>query len=208
MSLAEIERWRQQGPLGKLHNIVVYIQASIQWEQKFWELSSGSRLTRDNDTRWNSWFSILTVAINLQEAIDEYCQEFKAELSVDHTDDILSNTDWETLTEIKGFLEKLLYSTKALESLESCIDLMLPNFEYILKIFETAKELNATNHIISPMVNSGWQKLQKYYELSDESHVYVTALILNPRRKWQWLDKKWSDQPTWLRDAKRKVQRL
>jgi hypothetical protein len=28
--LAEIERWRRQGPLGKLHNIVVYIQASIQ----------------------------------------------------------------------------------------------------------------------------------------------------------------------------------
>jgi hypothetical protein len=30
VSLAEIKRWRQQGPLGKLHNIVVYIQASVQ----------------------------------------------------------------------------------------------------------------------------------------------------------------------------------
>jgi hypothetical protein len=92
----------------------------------------------------------------------------------------LSNNDWETLTEIKGFLEKLAHATKALESPEICIDLMLPNFEYILKIFETTKELNATNYIIGLMVNSGWQKLQKYYELSDESHVYVTALILNP----------------------------
>jgi hypothetical protein len=105
----------------------------------------------------------------------------------------LGDTDWETLTEIKGFLEKLARSTKALESPESCIDLTLPNFEYILKIFETAKELNPTNYIIGPMVNSGWQKLQKYYELSDDSYAYVTALILNPCRKWQWLEKKWSD---------------
>jgi hypothetical protein len=65
VSLAEIERWRRQGPLGKLHNIVVYIQASIQQEQKFWELSGGSRLIWDNNIRWNSWFLILTVAINL-----------------------------------------------------------------------------------------------------------------------------------------------
>jgi hypothetical protein len=50
------------------------------------------------------------------------------------------------------------------------------------------------------------KKLQKYYELSDESHAYVTALILHPRRKWQWLEKKWLDQPKWLIDAKRKVQ--
>ena len=112
------------------------------------------------------------------------------------------------MIEIKGFLEKLSYATKALESLETCIDLTLPNFEYILKIFETAKELNTTNHIIGPMVNSGWQKLQKYYELSDESYAYVTALVLNPRRKWKWLEKKWSDQPIWLKEAKGKVQRL
>ena len=155
VSLAEIEKWRRQGPLSKLHNIVVYIQASIQREQKFWELSGGLRLIRDNNTRWNSWFSILASTINLQEAIDDYCRDFQAELSVDHNDDILSDTNWETLTEIKGFLEKLVHTTKALESLETYIDLTLPNFEYILKIFETAKELNTTNHIIGPIINSG-----------------------------------------------------
>ena len=93
------------------------------------------------------------------------------------------------MTEIKGFLEKLVHATKALESPETCIDLTLPNFKYILTIFETAKELNTTNHIIGLIVNSRWQKLQKYYELSDESHAYVAALILNPRCKWQWLEK-------------------
>jgi hypothetical protein len=67
------------------------------------------------------------------------------------------------LIEIKGFLEKLLHATKALESPELCIDLMLSNFKYLLKVFETAKELNLTNYIIGPIVNSGWKKLHKYY---------------------------------------------
>jgi hypothetical protein len=59
------------------------------------------------------------------------------------------------LIEIKGFLEKLSHATKALESPTTCIDLTLPNFEYILKVFEAAKELNSTNYIMGPMVNSG-----------------------------------------------------
>ena len=102
---------------------------------------------------------MLTVAINLQEAINKYCRDFKAKLSVDYTNNILSNTNQETLIEIKGFLKKLSYSIKALELPELCINLTLPNFEYILKIFETVKELNATNYIIGLIVNLGQQKL-------------------------------------------------
>jgi hypothetical protein len=71
--LAEIKKWRWQGPLSKLHNIVIYIQAWIQQEQNFWELSGGLRLTQDNNTRWNSWYLMLAVTINLQEAINKYC---------------------------------------------------------------------------------------------------------------------------------------
>ena len=59
----EMESWRQQGPLGKLHNIVVYIQRSTQRIQAFKELSGGQRLVRDNSTRWNSWFMMIRTAI-------------------------------------------------------------------------------------------------------------------------------------------------
>ena len=58
-----MESWRQQGPLGKLHNIVVYIQRSTQRIQAFKELSRGRRLVRDNSTRWNSWFMMIRTAI-------------------------------------------------------------------------------------------------------------------------------------------------
>jgi hypothetical protein len=84
------------------------------------------------------------------------------------------------LTEIKGFLEKLLYAIKAFKLIKLCINLTLFNFEYIFKVFKTVKEFNLMNYIIGLMVNLRWQKLQKYYELSDDSYTYVIALIFNP----------------------------
>ena len=69
--------------------------------------------------------------------------------------DILSSNDWNTLTEIKSFLKKIEHATKALEGSKAYIDLTLPNFEFILKIFESIKTLNADNDIIAPIINSG-----------------------------------------------------
>ncbi len=59
ISLQEINEWRRRGPLGKLYNLVVHIQRSVQREQLFWELSNDHHLVRDNDTRWNSWFIMI-----------------------------------------------------------------------------------------------------------------------------------------------------
>lgn len=73
----EVIRWRKKGPLGKLHNIVVYIQRSTQRRAQFKALSSGLGLIRDNDTRWNSWYLMLVRAIRLEEAIDLFCLKFK-----------------------------------------------------------------------------------------------------------------------------------
>ena len=70
-----METWRRKGPLGKLHNIVVYIQRSPQRRSAFQKLSQGRRLLRDNKTRWNSWFSMITSALHedVKPAIDLYC---------------------------------------------------------------------------------------------------------------------------------------
>lgn len=59
----EMDLWRQKGPLGKLHNIVVFIQRSPQREETFLQLSQGRRLIRDQQTRWNSWFAMIDRAI-------------------------------------------------------------------------------------------------------------------------------------------------
>ena len=79
--------------------------------------------------------------------------------------------------------------------------------EYILKHFEDTKK-QWHNHeyadILGPMVNSGWYKFTKYYQLTDETHAYAAAVVLHPRRKWQWLTLKWDDD--WVSTAKQAVQ--
>ena len=56
---AELQRWRKMGPLGKLHNIVVYIKASSQRTQVFMRISQGKMVRQDNGTRWDSWYEML-----------------------------------------------------------------------------------------------------------------------------------------------------
>jgi hypothetical protein len=77
-----MENWRRKGPLGKLHNIVVYIQRSPQRIAAFLKLSSGKRLVRDNKTRWNSWYAMIDCAIQerLRLAVDLYCHQAGREL--------------------------------------------------------------------------------------------------------------------------------
>ena len=46
----ELEEWRQKGPLGRLHNLVVWIHRSPQRRTRFLALSHGLGLIRDNLT--------------------------------------------------------------------------------------------------------------------------------------------------------------
>jgi hypothetical protein len=43
----------------------------------------------------------------------------------------------------------------------------------------------------------GWEKLDKYYQLTDTSSAYVAAIALHPRFKWRWIQKKWADRTDW-----------
>lgn len=73
----EILKWRKAGPLGKLHNIVVFIRCSPQRIQRFKELSEKKGIISDNDTRWNSKYYMTERAIELSDQIDYYCSKEK-----------------------------------------------------------------------------------------------------------------------------------
>ncbi len=78
---------------------------------------------------------------------------------------------------LKEFLEKLLMSTKALESRNSTIDLALPAIDYILSQFEKYK-IEHKDHAV--VYNYGWSKTNKHYELTEKTPAYATALVLHP----------------------------
>lgn len=79
--------WRKRGPVGKLHNIIIYILGSTQRTELFESLqqlvseNGGNavketiyRLIRDNDTRWNSLYTMIERALLLRDAIEEFMQ--------------------------------------------------------------------------------------------------------------------------------------
>ena len=127
--LKELDVWRKRGPVGKLHNVIVFICRSPQRRQKFADTKGFStdektnfdhlNLVGDNATRWNSLFLMIDRALKLKDRIDSFC--------VDHADalhgalkdvpaeeraqrllskDILKKEDWEALLEVKAILTK------------------------------------------------------------------------------------------------------
>ncbi|KID81519.1 transposase-like protein [Metarhizium guizhouense ARSEF 977] len=182
----EMEQWRRKGPLGKLHNIVVYIQRSPQRLANFRELSGGRNLVRDNSTRWNSWYAMIHTATKLKTAIKLFCHQYQ-----ENSDDLLSEKDWKDLQKLQDFLLFFYDATTGTEGRNATIDRVLPTMDFLLEQFETAKEKYANDPFMSPCCNSGWAKLDKYYSLTDRSPVYIAALVLSPQWKWDYIDNNW-----------------
>ncbi|OAF59469.1 Phospholipase C [Pseudogymnoascus destructans] len=78
--------------------------------------------------------------------------------------------------------------------------------DFILAHFEKSKDKYKDDVKLSTMVNSGWQKMDKYYSKSDESPAYAAALLLNPARKWHYIEQFW--RPTWQEKVKKSIKKL
>jgi hypothetical protein len=87
------------------------------------------------------------------------------------------------LRHIQAFLESISQTTKALESNAATLDNVLLAIDFILGKFEEGKEQFKDHPTLSKMFNSGWSKLNKYYQKTKDTPVYLAALVLNPRYK-------------------------
>jgi hypothetical protein len=47
-------------------------------------------------------------------------------------------------------------------------------------------------------VNLAWKKLDQYYQMTDQSPVYVAAVVLHPAYTWKWLRSKWKNRQDWI----------
>jgi hypothetical protein len=132
-------RFRLLGPLGQGHNIVVHIRGSPSRTAEFKELA-GRTIPLDNRTRWNSWYEMLTVLLNLRPAVEKYCQDYDDELE----DDILSFQDWKKLRTIKDFLVPFSRATLFTEGDSTSIDRTLFTMDVLIKHLQ--------NETVSPLV--------------------------------------------------------
>lgn len=83
----ELRNWRRRGPIGKLHNLIRYINHSTNRKEAFKQCQldrpdalrserlghkATYELIRDNLTRWNSWHDAAQRALDLRPAIDDF----------------------------------------------------------------------------------------------------------------------------------------
>ncbi|KAI8416734.1 hypothetical protein FOFC_03047 [Fusarium oxysporum] len=94
------EEWREFSVLGKLHNLCIYSRSSTSIYNDF-KAEIGRALPRDNDTRWNSWFRLIDVAIENRAKFMDWIQENHAKIEKD----ALDHNDWNELGDIHAFLQ-------------------------------------------------------------------------------------------------------
>jgi hypothetical protein len=146
---------------------------------------------------------MLRIALSspVREAIVQFFEEFGEE---EVMPDQLSEDDWETLRKIEKVLGMLAMTTKALESTTSTLDTVLPAMDFILSQLETGRKHYEDDALMGPCFQSGWTKMKKYYELSDNTPVYIAAIILHPALKWRYIEKNWD--ASWVPKAKEMMQ--
>jgi len=133
-SKKERELWRNRGPFGKLHNVVVYILSTPQRREEF-ELKVRGEIkrqkehlestaqpgeepeavlkhplmvTRDNLTRWNSIFCMILRAFLLKDPLDLFikrAREKPSNASPLPKEDELSTNDWNVLARTRDVLQ-------------------------------------------------------------------------------------------------------
>jgi hypothetical protein len=67
---------------------------------------------------------------------------------------------------------------------------------------------NPATAFITNCTNNAFNKLAKYYGLTDASIWYTAGLVLNPAVKFKYLKHQWKDQPQWYEDTRAAVKRL
>ena len=102
----QLSLWREYGPLGKCHNICIYSWQSPQRIKEFKGLSGGILIRRDNDSRWNSWYSLLQSLLkpNVKRAVAQYT----ARLIEDLVEDRLTMTNWMILEELAAIFQNFI----------------------------------------------------------------------------------------------------
>ncbi|KAK8068837.1 restless-like transposase [Apiospora phragmitis] len=130
---ADYERWRQQGPVGKLRIIVIAIDQSDRINDLFRYVQEADsdrskrplRLVKDNQTRWLGTYYMIKRAIRLRQYIEITRTKYNNEWTKQHTSPVtgtlrfhasknipislqpanqLSDLDWDALTRIASIL--------------------------------------------------------------------------------------------------------
>jgi hypothetical protein len=178
--------WRRLGPLGKVHNIAIHLRDSdYRWNS--FKRRAGRGLPMDNDTRWNSWFTLLDVALGVQEHVEWYQKKHYDTLQEDY----LTPEDWRILEDTRSFLQPFWKITQLTEGRYATLDQTLFTMDVLHRHYTQAFDKYKANHTLRSCIAASWAVFDKYYQLTDESPAYGAAMILHPSRRMAHIRKNW-----------------
>lgn len=178
--------WRRLGPLGKVHNISVHMRENdYRWTQ--FKKRAGRSLGLDNDTRWNSWFLLLDVALNLQEHVEWYQRKYCENLQ----DDYLTPDEWGILKDTRAFLQPFWKITQLTECRYATLDRTLFTMDVLHRHYTQAFQKYQNNPPLRSCIAASWAVFDKYYQLTDENPAYGAAMLLHPSRRMAHIKKNW-----------------
>lgn len=178
-------QWRKKGALGKLHNIAVHIRGSPTRSLEFETLVQRG-LPLDNETRWNSWYTMLVVALKIESAIDIYSKKWRDDLK----DDYLSPLDWESLKETSAFLQPFHRATLETQGKHGTIDRILWTMDILVQHYEQSRVSSSKPQMRANILKS-WRVFDKYFAKTVDAPVYAAALILHPSRRVHYITQNW-----------------
>jgi hypothetical protein len=169
------------------------------------------KLVLDGGIRWNATYMMIRRALELKEALNAYC--VKLRVSKEDLDqetflqDYLTDDEWTALEIIRDQLEPLFRLTNDLEGNASIRDdkaggashgaiwELLLAFEFILGHFERleteAKEGAFSDHPgIQESITLAWGIATFWYNKTDHSIAWLASVVLHPRFKWTWFERK------------------
>ena len=163
---------------------------------------AGKQLGIDNVTRWNSWYTLLMVAVEKKDQLNAFCIKHYKDLS----SDILSGPDWEIIELTEQFLQPFHQATLSQQANWSSIEQVLLNMEILLKHYETSKQEFIENAHLTRCIEMGWLVLEGYYMKSDSSPAYAMALLLHPSRRLEYIRTIWKHE--WWEAIEHSVRQL
>ncbi|OBS16873.1 hypothetical protein FPOA_12520 [Fusarium poae] len=221
--------WLKRGPIGKLHNTMVWInrsnrvtemlrEAQRQDTEKSWPGSLDVII--GNNTRWLSQFYMMSRALKskrkggrqrpLPRCLDD--------------ESLLTEEDWKTIGFYHDLLRHFETCVKKLEgdgkqrirkggkeAAYGLVQDICPAYEWLMGHLEEAK--SRADRTPEPAqcrtnINFAWVKLNKYYSAIDQSPVYYAATVLHPAIRWDFLHRAYRERPDWIGKAQQLIDGL
>ena len=99
--------------------------------------------------------------------------------------------DWETLLNIKIFVQSFYEVTKFCENRKVIINRVLSMLNFLLEKYKKDDAQYVDEKYMKLFIDFDWLKLQKYWNRIDKISIYIVVIILDSIEKWIYFERRW-----------------